>query len=350
MAHPRLQIEKRTTYAPQNNTQIRMKHRIYLLIFLAGILIISCNSQKKSDDPARIFYVNSYHAGYGSSDDVMEGIKETLSEKNVVLKTFFMDTKHKSSEQEIQASAKQALSEIEKFNPDVLIVSDDNAMKYLVVPHFNNTELPVVFCGVNWSAAQYNPGKNVTGMLEVLPLRECLSEIISNYPESKTLAVLSENSLSEQNNKTLLDTLYRSLGFSPEYLLADDFEEWQEYFLQANKNADLIYMPTNGAVKNWNDEEAQKLVMENLEIPSVTCDDFMMPYVVFGLTKVAKEQGEWAAKTALEIIGGKNPAEISITKNKQTKAYINQKLAEKIDFNLSKEMENRVIKYKNIQK
>ena len=327
-----------------------MKNRIYLLIFLVGTFFSSCNSRNKSDEPARIFYVNSYHTGYGSSDDVMQGIEETLKDENIELKTFFMDTKRKSSNQEIQASAKKALSEIKKFKPEVLIVSDDNALKYLVVPHFNNTELPVVFFGVNWSAAQYNPGKNVTGMLEVLPLRDCLSEVIFNYPESRMLAVLSENSLSEENNKTLLDTLYRSLEITPEYFLADNFEEWKEFFLQANKNADIIYMPTNGAIKNWNDEEAKSLVEEHLEIPAITCDDFMMPYVVFGLTKVAKEQGEWAAKTALEITGGKKPAEFPITKNKQTKAYINQKLAEKIDFNLTKEMENRVINYKNIQK
>lgn len=326
-----------------------MKNRIYLLIFLVGTFFSSCNSRNKSDEPARIFYVNSYHTGYGSSDDVMQGIEETLKDENLELKTFFMNTKRKSSEKEILASAEKALSKIKKFKPEVLIVSDDNAMKYLVVPHFNNTELPVVFCGVNWSAAQYNPGENVTGMLEVLPLRECLSEITSNYPVTKKLAVLSENSLSEQNNKSLLDTLYRNLKLEPEYLLADNFEKWKEYFLQANETADLIYMPANGAIKNWDDQEAKKLVEENLKIPAVTCDDFMMPFVVFGLTKVAKEQGEWAAETALEIISGKRPADIPVAKNIQTTAYINTTLVEKIDFTLSFEMKEKVQNYKNVQ-
>ena len=326
-----------------------MKNKIYIFIFLAGLFFTSCNSQKKPSQPARIFYVNSYHAGYGSSDDVMQGIEETFKNKNVELKTFFMDTKRKSSEKEIRASAGKALSEIKKIEPEVLIVSDDNAMKYLVVPYFNNTELPVVFCGVNWSAVQYNPGKNVTGMLEVLPLSECLSEVISNYPDSKKLAVLSENSLSEQNNKKLLDTLYRNLGLTPEYLLADNFEEWKDYFIQANNSADIIYMPTNGAIKNWDEQEAENLVEENLEIPAVTCDDFMMPYVVFGLTKIAKEQGVWAAETALEIIDGKKPAEIPVTKNKQFNALINRELAEKIDFKLSTEMNEKVEIFKNVQ-
>lgn len=326
-----------------------MKKINYIFIFITGLFIVSCNSQKNSAKPARIFYVNSYHAGYGSSDDVMKGISETIADKNVEWKTFFLDAKRKSTETEISGSVKNALIEIEKFKPDLLIVSDDNAVKDLVVPHFNNTKLPVVFCGVNWSAEQYNLGINVTGMLEVLPLRELLSEVISTYPETKKLVVLSENSLSEQNNKMLLDTLYRNLGLEPEYLLAENFEMWKQYFLDATKTADLIYMPTNGAIKNWDDGEAEKLVEVNLEIPSVTCDDFMMPYVVFGLTKVAKEQGEWAARTALEILNGKTPTEIPVTKNKQTKAYINKKLADKIDFRLSPELKEKVKNFKNIQ-
>ena len=324
-------------------------NKITSFILITGILVLSCNSQENTDEPARIFYVNSYHAGYGSSDEVMAGISKILADEIVKFKTFFLDTKRKSTDPEISESVKQALTEIKKFKPDLLIVSDDNVVKDLVVPHFNNTKLPVVFCGVNWSAEQYNLGENVSGMLEVLPLRELLTEVISNYPEIKKITVLSENSLSEQNNKTLLDTLYRDLRLEPEYLLAEDFQTWKEFFLQANENTDLIYMPTNGAIKNWNNKEAKRFVEENLKIPAITCDDFMMPFAVFGLTKVAKEQGEWAAQTALQILNGKNPSEIPYAKNSQTRAYINTTLVEKIDFTLSFEMKEKIQNYNNVQ-
>lgn len=318
-----------------------MKSLTNILFFTACILIISCNSVNKSNSAKKIFYVNSYHAGYGSSDDIMLGITETFSDKNIELKTFFLDTKRKSSAPEIKESITNALAEIKSFNPDLLLVSDDNAVKDLVVPYFNNLKTPVVFCGVNWSAEQYNLGKNVTGMLEVLPLKELLVEVISNYPKSKKLVILSENSLSEQNNKMLLDTLYKNLGLEVKYSLANDFAEWKNYFLEANKTADIIYMPTNGAIKNWNENEAKKLVEENLKIPAVTCDDFMMPYVIFGLTKVAKEQGMWAAKTAIKILDDKKPHEITYSKNIQTKAWLNKTLADKINFKISEEIKQK---------
>jgi len=311
-----------------------MSYKIYQILLLAAILFTACNQKKPKESP-RIFYVNSYHIGYGSSDDVMKGINETLAGKNVELRTFFLDAKRQTSDSAMIRSVNHALIEIDQFNPDVLIVSDDNAVRELVVPHFNNTPMPVVFCGVNWSATQYHLGENVTGMLEVLPLREMLTEVISNYPETKKLVVLSENSLSEQNNRTLLDTLYRNLGLEVTYYFAEDFAGWKSYFEMANSSADLVYMPTNGAIKNWNEEEAKAFVFENLKIPVVTCDDFMMPYAVFGLTKVAKEQGEWAAKTALQILEGKKPDQIQQTSNRQTAGWLNISLARKINFRIS---------------
>lgn len=320
-----------------------MKLVVNIFSFLLIFSLYSCNTKKEQGESKRIAYVNSYHSGYGSSDDVMAGITEALAGIDVEMKTFFMDTKRRSDEAEIRTKAQLIRSEIDAYSPDILIVSDDNAVKYLVQPYFNNTKTPVVFCGVNWSAEQYGLGKNVTGMLEVLPLRELLSEIKQNYPDAKKLVVLSENSLSEQNNKTILDTLYRNMGFEVTYSLANDFETWKTMFETANETADLIYMPTNGAIKNWNNREAELLV-EDLKIPAVTCDDFMMSYVVYGLTKVAKEQGEWAAQTALKILNGKKPSEIPYTKNSQTKAWLNTGLADKINFKISEDSKQHCTK------
>ena len=315
----------------------------YLIIL---VLTVSCSLSQKSKEPKRIFYVNSYHAGYGSSDDIMKGMSKVLGGENVEIKTFFMDSKRKSSETEMQESVKEALTGIKDFSPEVLIVSDDNAVKYLVQPYFNGNKIPVVFCGVNWSAEAYGLGENITGMLEVLPLGKLLSMVKKNYPDAKKLCVLSEESLSEQNNKTILDTLYQNLGLEVQYSLAEDFETWKRMFVDANNTVDIIYMPTNGAIKNWDNEEAKLWVNDHLKIPAVTCDDFMMPFCVFGLTKVASEQGEWAAKTALEILSGKKPSEIPYTKNSESKAWLNENLAKKIDFKIGEEIANQCEKLK----
>ena len=301
---------------------------------LTGIICFLCLSLACKQPPKRVFYVNSYHQGYPPSDEVFAAIRQVFdSVQGIQLESFFLDSKRNPSSESISEKVALALEQIQKFKPDLVIVSDDDAVKYLVVPFLKNKEIPVVFCGVNWSADQYGlPASNVTGMLEVLPLKENLQQIKLFNPEARKMLILSENSTSEQNNRVLLDTLFRSSGFEPEYTLVNEFAEWKTAFIAANQNFDLIYLPTNGSIKNWDKAEAVETVSQNIKVPIITCDDFMMPYCVFGMTKVASEQGEWAAKTALEVLEGKSIGEIPLTRNKQTKVFLNQELAKKIGF------------------
>jgi ABC-type uncharacterized transport system substrate-binding protein len=103
----------------------------------------------------------------------------------------------------------------------------------------------------------------------------------------------------------------------------------------------MIYLPTNGAIKGWDEPDAKAFVARKIRVPVFTCDDFMMPYAVFGLTKIAREQGEWAAQAALSILGGKSPGQIAITRNSRTEAWINRALARKVGFRPGSELLRR---------
>ena len=59
---------------------------------------------------------------------VSKRIEEAITEKN-------------------QENVALALEQIQKFKPELIIASDDGAVKYLVVPHFKGEKIPVVFCG-----------------------------------------------------------------------------------------------------------------------------------------------------------------------------------------------------------
>ncbi|MDY6951560.1 MAG: hypothetical protein SWE60_08615, partial [Thermodesulfobacteriota bacterium] len=98
----------------------------------------------------KILYVDSYHQGYPWSDGITEGIQEVLQGKDVELKIIRMDTKRHTSEGFKREAASKAKALIEDFKPDVVIASDDNASKYLIMPYYRDASLPFVFCGVNW--------------------------------------------------------------------------------------------------------------------------------------------------------------------------------------------------------
>jgi ABC-type uncharacterized transport system substrate-binding protein len=73
----------------------------------------------------------------------------------------------------------------------------------------------------------------------------------------------------------------------------------------------------------------------------------MMPYAVFGLTKVAKEQGIWVAETAKKILKGSKITDFPVTRNKESTYWINTTLAEKIDFVPDSLLAGRSIMMKN---
>ena len=296
------------------------------------ILLATCQPENKTPN---ILYINSYHDGYGSSDEITKGIKETLSGKDVNLKILYMDSKRNSDPVYLKQISGTISNMILKDPPKVIITSDDNAVKYIVSTHLKDLSVPIVFCGVNWSAEQYDlPSDHVTGILEILPFKEGIEWARRYFPDLKKVYILSENTVSETKNTEFISHIARNIGIDLTYTLADDFLAWQSGFLEANNCCDLIYMPTNGAIKHWNDEEAIAFVMNHLHIPIITCDDFMMPYAVFGLTKVQSEQGVRAAETALKILKGADVANIPVTENQQIDIWYNPDLAERLNFSL----------------
>jgi ABC-type uncharacterized transport system substrate-binding protein len=281
----------------------------------------------------RVFYVNSYHQGYPSSDETMAAIRGVLGREGVAIETAYLDAKRHPLEVDVRGRATAALAAIRRFAPRVVIASDDDAVKYVLAPHFRDGAIPAVFCGVNWSAKQYGlPSASVTGMLEVVPIEETLREVRGRWPGARRLRVLSEDSVSERSNRELLDPRYRALGLEPSYALVGEFEDWKRGFETAQREADIVYLPTNGAIRGWDARAAGEWVRRYIRRPVVTCDDFMMPYAAFGLTKVAGEQGDWAAGAAMEILRGKRPSDIAITANRQTRCYFNTELAARIGF------------------
>jgi ABC-type uncharacterized transport system substrate-binding protein len=282
---------------------------------------------------AKVVYINSYHQGFPPSDQITAGVFESLPSDSFEIASFFMDTKRNPSEEYIKGKAEELLDSIRKLDPDVLIASDDNAMKYLVVPNFQENPLPIVFCGVNWTTDQYDlSGINITGVLEILPIVDLVRTLRPYYPEMRRLLVLNENTTTSRKTKPLLDTLLGNSGIEVTQKLVDDFDSWKSVFTHANEAYDIIYLQTRGAIRGWDQNQAIKHIDQHIKVPLVTCEDFMMPYAVFGLTQLSEEQGMLAAEKVKAILNGESPKNIPITKNSLSRVWINPRLAEKIDF------------------
>jgi ABC-type uncharacterized transport system substrate-binding protein len=318
--------------------------RVFSMIAVVVVSMLVCSSSFAGDYKGKkILYVDSYSEAFDWSVGITRGITNILKDTGVELKIFRMDTKTNDGEEFKKEAALKAKALIEEFKPDVVIASDDNASKYLIVPYYKDAALPFVFCGINYDASPYGfPCKNVTGMLEVSGAEQ-LAKYMKQLVKGSRCGFMSADLLSDHkefdNDKTMLGD---TIG-----VFAKDFESWKAGFEDLQGKVDFILFYNYVGIKDWNDEEARKFVQEHTRIPTGTFLEGTMPYSMVGYVKVPDEQGEWAAKTALKIMDGVSPADIPVAQNERGTIIINTKILETSGINFPFELveaADRVIK------
>jgi ABC-type uncharacterized transport system substrate-binding protein len=276
----------------------------------------------------RVLYVDSYNEGFEWSDGITAAVKTVMDQENgVTLKIFRMDTKRNPDEAFKKKVALEAKDLIAAFRPDVVIASDDNASKYLIVPYFKNTSLPFVFCGVNYTAEEYGfPCSNVTGMLEVPPALKLIYSL-KYFRRIVTVGYLAADTLTERK-----DGEFTKRDVREEYIerYVKTLDEWKTAFNQMQNQVDVLIVGNNGGIKGWDYGEAERFVLENTRIPTGCLLDWIAPLVFLGATRSATEQGHYAATTALRILNGAQPSSIPVVSNVQADIIINLKIAKKL--------------------
>lgn len=283
----------------------------------------------------KVMYVDSYHEGYEWSDDIYQGVMDVFEGKGIELVKYSMDTKRNTGEDFKIEAAKKAKELIDVFQPDVLITSDDNAFKYLVKEYYRDSELPVVFCGVNWDASLYGaPYSNTVGMIEVALIPQ-LIEMLEKYSAGRRIGFLADDTETSLKEADYPEKLF---NITFERRLVSNFADWKSAFLEIQEEVDVLYLHNNAAINDWDEEEAIRFVNENTKVPTGAIYEWVMPYSLLGLTNSGYEEGEWSAKTALLILDGEKPSDIPIAYNKKGKLILNFKIAEKLDVTFSPEM------------
>lgn len=310
------------------------------LLTLISLLLISCAAPNTTEpeaettdstalyDGKKVVFVDSYHTGYEWSDGLESGLKDALADTGVELSIIHMDTKRNTDEAFGEEAALKAKTEIEAFAPDAIIACDDNAQKYLVVPYLKDTDMPIIFCGVNWDASIYGfPTNNVTGMVEVDAIKQ-LVDLLENFTDGRDIAYLTEDTATERKvYETHNERFFRQ---QLQGVFVNDFEEFKSEYLKLQEEVDMIYIGNNASLTDWNEAEAETFMLENTKIPSGSIYDWMAPYALIVVGKRPEEQGTWAAQTALSILEGTSISDIPVTENKESSLILNLNLAEEL--------------------
>lgn len=292
---------------------------LFLLVLITSLSTVVTGEQRK------ILYVDSYHESYAWSAGITLGIKSVFTNRDdVELKIIRMDTKRNPSEEFKKSAALKVKNVIEVWNPDLVIASDDNASKYLIVPYYKGGMLPFVFCGINWDASIYGfPSQNVTGMVEVQLIDQIL-DTLHMYTTGKRLAFIKGDDSSARIEAKFFE---KHFNVEIDKRFVRDFASWKQQYIALQEEADMILIGNYASVKGWDNREALQFILETTRVPTGNWDSWMAPFSLVTFANKAEEQGEWAAETALKILTGISPSEILITTNKKGKIYLNMKLA-----------------------
>ncbi len=287
----------------------------------------------------KVLLVNSYHKGYFWTDGITKAILQTFesvvelngaidnSQSKVTLDITYMDTKRNPSEEYIKRIAIRIKERIDSWQPDLVITTDDNAAKYLIVPYFKNSDLPFVFCGVNWDASNYGfPAKNVTGMIEV-QLIDQIIKTLSKYAKGDRIAFIKGDDFSARKEAIFIEKRFNIKLINR---FVKNFTEWQFQYDLLQNEADIILIGNSASIPDWDADQAMKLVNEITRVPTGNWDESMTQFNLVTFATFPEEQGEWAANTALEILSGVSPFDIPLVTNKIARVYLNMALAKKL--------------------
>ena len=319
---------------------------VLTILVLVGLILSACAPVTQANAPAsgqsssqgsdtqldyagkKILWVDSYHQGYAWTDSMESGIREVLDSTGVDLKMIHMDTKRNPDEAFAKTAALQAKAEIEAFQPDVVIASEDNVQKALIVPYYKGTDLPILFNGINWDAAAYGyPTSNITGMLEV-ELQDQLANILKQYAKGERIGYITIDTETERKGVDIINNTFFNGKMKVYWATTQD--EFKEAFLTAQQEEDIVFLGNNAGTETWDDAVMKQFFLDNTTVPTGSVRDWVAPFVLVTLAKSGKEQGVWAAQTALSILGGMPVSEIPVTQNKKGELILNLELADKL--------------------
>lgn len=308
--------------------------RLLILMILSAAFLLGPPSAWGAG--RKVLYVDSYHPDYIWSADILRGVKTVLDQRrDIDLRVYYMDTKrNKSVEQAIEA-ALAAKRIIEDWRPDVVIAADDNASRYLVAPFYKFSPVPFVFCGLNWDAELYGfPLPNVTGMLEVA-LFEDTMEALRGLARGKRVGYLASDTESERKE---LENIRKRFGSGFTVRLVSTFGELKEAFIELQSDCDMLILQECRSLDGFDHAEMVRFVEEQTRIPSAAMQKYLMHYALITYAKVGEEQGEWAARTVLDILGGKSPGRIPVAENRQTRIFLNMTVAHRLNVKFPREL------------
>lgn len=149
----------------------------------------------RAADAPRLLHVMSFESLWRWTDGQLAGFRQGLHMPQAQWQVFQMDVKRHRSPAEKAARGRLAREAVEAFRPDLLYLSDDDAVAEVAVP-YAGSRMPIVVSGVNRTLPEHGleGAPNITGVLEREHVAESLRLLRAVVPGARRLAMVSDPS------------------------------------------------------------------------------------------------------------------------------------------------------------
>ena len=307
--------------------------------------IAPCHLSASDEAPKKILFLSSYHPGFPTFFQQVEGIKSAFEDKSILLDIEFMDSKRFPGSENLDAfhrALSNKLSKLESY--DILITGDDNALSFVIDRQQELFfHIPVVFMGVNnvAKAMEQNTNPFITGVVESVSMEETLETITRLHPEAKRIIALVDGTPSGQGDLTTFYSFKET--FAPvvlsEIALTDfSFDEFAMQ-LASLGGEDIVLLLSAYRDKNSKAllfHESLQLIKTSLPRPLYHLWLHGMGNGVLGGKVISHyKQGKAAANIALEVLSGRQIGDIPVTKKSPNSYIFDYKEMQRFDLEVS---------------
>ena len=318
--------------------KVGMKRRLRLLVlFIIMTLVVACGpATTPTPAPAavparatlRLLLVNSYAEDDFWSQQVRTGILETLArggyatvDGTLEMETFNMEMRQVSVMDDVRPAALHAIERLASFEPDIVIVSGDEATRSVIPLYFDPT-LPFVFCGFVGDPAIYGLDLlNVTGISEALHPVQTVAMAYAFVEDAQQYMVLGDGSISGKARAlsaygALLESEYGTPA--PRFRMAPTWAQWQRTVLEDAREVDFILLASHQGVTDAtgrliDEKEVITWMLENSPVPVFALTNIaIINGAVGGLVSYGYEEGVSVGEVVLRLAAGERPDNIPI--------------------------------------
>jgi putative methionine-R-sulfoxide reductase with GAF domain/ABC-type uncharacterized transport system substrate-binding protein len=327
---------------------VRVQHNKSRILLMVGLLLwllstfVNPSSAQAQVARKQVLFINSYHPGYKWSDEITRTLTAAFTEQgNVDLRVEYLDTKRVDTPEYLEQVKQLFEKKYEDAKLDLIMTSDDAALNFAF--KYADTlfpDVPVVFVGANFFDETRLTGyERFTGISEEPDIAGNIDLMLSLHPQTTNIVVVNDTTVTGQRVSSILSQVVNQYPQVHFEILEDVTMQSLRQKVSTLPSDSLVLLTIfsrDQAGQFFEYDQYTSLITDASSVPVYGQWDFSLGYgIVGGKLTSAEIEAQRAAKLAIRVLNGEDPASIPVDRQKQSQYMFDYEVLEKWNIDIS---------------